>query len=83
MKAQLHEFAKSDQMKYKFCGVRLSGLKKLAHENKRLTELFDLSQTHYYIYHTDSTQAWLVIIMINLQKFCFSKRLITVDLKNL
>ena len=60
MKAQLHEFAKSDKMKYKFCGVRLSGLKKLAHENKCLTELFDLSQTHYYIYHTDSTQAWLV-----------------------
>ena len=55
MKDYLNEFAKSGNMKYKFCGVRLSGLKKLAHENKRLSEVYDLTQTHYYIYHTESS----------------------------
>ncbi len=41
-------------MKYKFCGVRLSGLKMLAEENKKLVEIFEMKSTHYYIYNTDS-----------------------------
>jgi len=41
-------------MKYKICGVRLSGLKKLAEENKKIVEMFEMNSTHYYIYNTDS-----------------------------
>lgn len=59
MRAYLEEFGKSG-MKYKYCGIRLSGLKSLKEQNAKLVEVFGLSTTHYYIYHTDTDQSRLI-----------------------
>jgi hypothetical protein len=47
-------FEHKDQLRYKFCGVRLSSLKALKEENKEVVELFGLESTHYFIYHTEA-----------------------------